>query len=218
MTSQAITFYNANDAFDYYYDYIMHSGKRSNSHKTLYILNCGFYIMNPQQNEITEKWRKWNKEYAEYEWQWYLSGDQNADAIAERAKIWKQMQDEDGNVRSNYGYQWNRNGQLDYVVQELQRDPNSRRAVISLYDGKEHSTYQYDTPCTLAIHFYIEDNKLDMSVMMRSNDLVYGFCNDQYCFSKLQQLIAERLGCEVGIYYHFASNMHIYERHFSIKK
>ena len=216
--NNTMTFYNANDAFDYYYDYIMMYGKRNETYKTLYITNCGFYIRNPQSNDITERYRKWNKEYAEYEWNWYLSGDRNANDIAEKAKIWKSIQDENGNVNSNYGYQWNRNGQLDYVIQELQVNPDSRRAVISLYDGKEHSTYKLDTPCTLAINFYIEDKKLNMSVMMRSNDLVFGFCNDQYCFSKLQMLIAEKLNIEVGTYYHFATNMHIYQRHFDLKK
>ena len=211
-------FNNANEAFDYYYDFILQYGKRNETYKTLYITNCGFYIKNPQLNDITEKYRKWNKEYAEYEWNWYLSGDRNANDIAEKAKIWKNMQDENGYVNSNYGYQWNRNGQLDYVVEELQVNPDSRRAVISLYDGKEHPTYKLDTPCTLAIHFYIEDAKLQMSVMMRSNDLVFGFCNDQYCFSKLQMLIAEKLNIEVGTYYHFATNMHIYQRHFNLKK
>ena len=45
---------------------------------------------------------------------------------------------------------------------------------------------------------------------MRSNDLWYGFCNDQYQFSKLQELICERVGVSMGTYYHFAHNLHIY--------
>ena len=49
-----------------------------------------------------------------------------------------------------------------------------------------------------------------MSVVMRSNDLWYGFCNDQYCFSRLQSLVAREVGVEMGEYYHFAHNLHIY--------
>ena len=49
-----------------------------------------------------------------------------------------------------------------------------------------------------------------MTVLMRSNDLWYGFCNDQYCFAQLQKMIAERLSVEVGTYYHFATNLHLY--------
>ena len=49
-----------------------------------------------------------------------------------------------------------------------------------------------------------------MAVLMRSNDLWYGFCNDQFCFSNLQADIAYLLDIEIGTYYHFAHNMHLY--------
>ena len=49
-----------------------------------------------------------------------------------------------------------------------------------------------------------------MSVYMRSNDIWYGFCNDQYCFSELQKSVAERLSIETGVYYHHAHNLHLY--------
>ena len=75
---------------------------------------------------------------------------------------------------------------------------------------KSIDTYAKDTPCTYAVQFTVLNNKLNMSVVMRSNDLWYGFCNDQYCFSKLQQLVAERTGYEIGTYYHFAHNLHLY--------
>ncbi len=93
----------------------------------------------------------------------------------------------------------------------------TRKASISLYDGKEIDLYKKDTICTYAINFYITDNKLNIQALMRSNDLVYGFCNDQYCFSKLQKLVADELNIETGTYFHFACNMHIYERHYKLK-
>ena len=49
-----------------------------------------------------------------------------------------------------------------------------------------------------------------MAALMRSNDLWYGFCNDQYCFSMLQKLVADRLDIKVGEYYHYAHNLHLY--------
>ena len=60
------------------------------------------------------------------------------------------------------------------------------------------------------MQFTIVHDRLDMCVTMRSNDLWYGFCNDQYCFSKLQDMISLELGIEPGVYYHFAHNMHLY--------
>ena len=102
------------------------------------------------------------------------------------------------------------NNQLDKVVKMLKDNPETRQAVISIYDGKEIDTYANDTPCTYAVNFTILTGKLNMAVLMRSNDLWFGFCNDQYCFSKLQELVADKLKIEVGTYYHNATNFHIY--------
>jgi thymidylate synthase len=118
--------------------------------------------------------------------------------------------DGNGYVNSNYGWQWSRGKQLDYIIEELKSNLQSRRASISIYDAKDRYNFENDTPCTYAINFYILNNKLNMSVMMRSNDLWYGFCNDQYCFSKLQEMISNELKLKVGTYYHFVNNIHIY--------
>ena len=94
----------------------------------------------------------------------------------------------------------------------LKSNPETRQAAISIYDAKEINDgyYQNDTPCTYAVQFTILNNRLNMSVVMRSNDLWYGFCNDQYCFSELQRYVAMRIDKEVGEYYHFAHNLHLY--------
>ena len=120
------------------------------------------------------------------------------------------MSDGNGNVNSNYGWQWERGWQLDKVIAQLKDNPDTRQASISIYDGKEISKYKYDTPCTYAVQFTVVKEKLNMCVVMRSNDLWYGFCNDQYCFSKLQELVSERTEYDMGTYYHFAHNLHIY--------
>jgi thymidylate synthase len=207
-------FDNAEKAFEYYYFLINHLGLKVGNTKMLH--NVGFEISNPVDNDIKTPWRKFNNQYAEYEFNWYLSKNRSVENIKQKAKIWDTMHNGDNIVNSNYGWQWSRNNQLDYVISELERDNNSRRAVLTIYDGKEHDQYKYDTPCTLSIVFCIQDDKLCMTVTMRSNDLVFGFCNDQYCFSKLQQMVALRLKKEVGWYYHFAQNLHIYEKHFKL--
>ena len=120
------------------------------------------------------------------------------------------MANSDRKVQSNYGWQWERNHQIDYVVAKLRHNPNTRHAAISIYDCKEFENYRKDTPCTYAVQFTILNNKLNMSVYMRSNDIWYGFCNDQYQFSSLQKMIAERLSMDIGWYYHHAHNMHLY--------
>jgi thymidylate synthase len=120
------------------------------------------------------------------------------------------MANEDGTVNSNYGWQWSREAQLDKVIDILRKDKTTRQATISIYDGKEIDNYKHDTPCTYAVQFTIIDNKLCMSVYMRSNDLWYGFCNDQYQFSMLQQKVAQELNIQIGWYYHHAHNLHLY--------
>lgn len=203
-----MTFNNTNEAFEYYYDLISNEGIDYDNTKCLF--NVGFTIQNTNNSDIVAPFRKWNKSYAEFEWQWYLSGDRNASSIAKRAPIWYGCMDEHENVNSNYGWHWQQNDQLGYVINELRKNPQSRRASISIYNAKDRYNYKNDTPCTYAINFCVVANKLNMSVMMRSNDLWFGFCNDQYCFIELQKLVSKLLDIETGTYFHFANNLHIY--------
>ena len=206
------TFRNANEAYEYLHDKIIQEGVKFGDTKALF--NVGFYITNPKDRKIINKERKWNEEYAEAEWEWYLTGNPNIKALGEIygkvPEIWKRMADDHGRVNSNYGYQWERNDQFERVITLLKNHPDTRQACVSIYDGKEMGDYIYDTPCTYAIQFTIVNNRLDMCVTMRSNDLWYCFCNDQYQFSMLQEMVSKRLKIDTGAYYHFAHNMHLY--------
>ena len=207
-----LTFKNASEAFDFYYGTIPCQGIDFAGTKAMF--NQGFIIEKPWERMIDNEKRKFNMEYAEAEWQWYLTGDPNVDKLGEIygkvPQIWERMADADGDVLSNYGWQWERDYQLDKVVAQLKDNPDTRQAAISIYDGKEINKYKYDTPCTYAVQFTVLKGRLNMCVVMRSNDLWYGFCNDQYCFSKLQELVSERTKYKMGTYYHFAHNLHIY--------
>ena len=206
------TFRNANEAYEYLHNKILLEGVPFDNTKALF--NIGFYITDPMDNKIINKERNWKQDYAEAEWQWYLSGNKSIykleDIYGKVPEIWKRMADVNGHVNSNYGWQWQRDQQIDYIIGLLRTKPNTRQAAISIYDCKEWNAYTKDTPCTYAIQFTILNNRLNMSVVMRSNDLWYGFCNDQYCFSMLQKMIADELKIEIGTYYHFAHNMHLY--------
>ena len=212
---------NAEEAFEHKFDMIRRFGFDHSGAKAL--MNQSFTILNPMDNKIKTPWRKWYQSYADQEYQWYLTGDPNIKAFEEIRgdkvvpPIWYDHADEDGNVRSNYGWQWQRNGQIDYIVQELQRNQESRRALVTLYDGKEHRTYNHDTPCTLNYHFQIYNDAVHMTVMMRSNDLVWGFCNDQYVASRLLQQVATNMSLPVGELTWFASNLHIYPQHLNMQ-
>ena len=206
------TYYNANHAFNSLRADIIDKGMPFANTKALF--NVGFYLQNPLDNKITNKERNWKEEYAEAEWQWYLSGDRNIEKLGKIygkiPPIWERMADHNGNVNSNYGWQWLRNDQYEYIIDKLKFENDTRHAAISIYDCKENLDYENDTPCTYAVQFTIINDKLCMSVYMRSNDLWYGFCNDQYCFSMLQKKVAEDVNKDIGWYYHHAHNMHIY--------
>src|SRR5690606_30286682 len=107
----------------------------------------------------------------------------------------------------------------DYVVQTLDDDPNSRRASMVLLKREHLFDTNSDVVCTYAINFCIEDDRLHMTVMMRSNDVIFGFTNDAFCFSQLYDfvyaLLKERLfRLKYGTYTHMTNSMHVYERHF----
>ena len=208
------SFKTANDAFHDLYWRIVRDGVDFAGTKALF--NVGFEIQHPAANAIIDSKikRNWSLEYANAEWRWYLSGDRNIKKLGELygkvPAIWKRMADKHGNVNSNYGCQWQREDQLESIIYQLKNNPETRQAAISIYDAKECKDYVNDTPCTYAVQFTILNNKLNMSVVMRSNDLWYGFCNDQYQFSNLQMLVAHETGYDVGTYYHFAHNLHLY--------
>ena len=205
-------FKNADEAYNYFFNEIILNGVDFGDTKALF--NVGFTLENPLDNNIHNVERNFNIDYAEAEWQWYLSGDPKISKLGEIygkiPQIWKRMADENGEVNSNYGYQWKRSHQLEYVASKIIKNPDTRHAAISIYDGKENNKYKTDTPCTYAIQFTVLNNKLNMSVYMRSNDLWYGFCIDQYCFSRLQQVMSVMTGYEIGTYYHHAHNLHLY--------
>lgn len=206
---------NANEAFENTLHKINKEGKEFQN--TLTLFNHGFIIKNPSDNLITNKDRKWSKKYAEFEYDWYKSKNPSAIKISERAKIWKNHMDSLGNVNSNYGAQLSRNYQFENIIDQIKRKPYSRHAWLTIYDAKDikkspftNNGYEKDTPCTLNIGFQYYNNKLNMTVLMRSNDIWFGFCNDQYCFSKIFEDVCKETNMEIGEYYHFSANMHLY--------
>lgn len=208
---------NPTEAFELLYQDIMNQGEDFAGTKAKF--NVSFSIFNPEDKVISTPQRKFNQDYAEYEWNWYLKGDRDASEIGERAKIWKQMMvDGTTEVNSNYGYFWKLNDQLQRVISELRFKPDSRRAIVVHYDLHELDRYKYDTPCNDMLNFYIKDGKLELTVFARSIDLVYGFCNDQYTFAKLMEMVAYQLEIPVGSMHWMITNLHVYPRHYEMLK
>jgi thymidylate synthase len=208
---------NATEAFELLFSDINANGESFAGTKAKF--NVSFTLQDVSNKTVTTPQRKFNEDYAEYEWNWYLKGDRDASEIAERAKIWKQMMVEGTTeVNSNYGYFWNKNYQLSRVIQELKTNKETRRAIVVHYDINELDRYKHDTPCNDVLNFYIKDDKLHLTVFARSIDLVYGFCNDQYTFAKLMEMVAFQLDIPVGEMHWMVTNLHIYPRHYDMLK
>ncbi|HEU5472714.1 MAG TPA: thymidylate synthase [Actinophytocola sp.] len=103
--------------------------------------------------------------------------------------------------------------QLDQVRRILTRDPDSRQAVIQLFDPERDTRGHRDVPCTLNYRFFLRDGRLHMHTTMRSQDLWLGFPYDVFAATVLQELLAGWLDVELGEYHHFVDSLHLYEKH-----
>lgn len=168
--------------------------------------------------------RKMKIGYAKHEWIWKLSGDRFDDSIKNHASAWADLKDTDGGYNSNYGqYFFGQQNGFRWVVEELIRDRDSRRAVIPLLNQTHLRTNNPDHVCTESVSFRIRDGALNMSVNMRSNDFIWGFTNDAITFSCLYRLVYAALepfypDLQIGTYCHKADSLHIYERHWPMAR
>lgn len=202
---------NATEAFEMLYKYIMAYGDEFAGTKAEF--NVYFTIQNPKDKVITTPERKFKEEYANYEYNWYVSGSRDAKEISEKAKIWKNMMiPGTTNIVSNYGHFWQYNNQLKRVIEELKTNKETRRAIVVHYGIHELDIYKYDTPCNVALNFYVKDEQLHLTIFARSIDLWMGFSNDQYCFAKLMEKVSLETGYEIGEMHFFITNLHIYKK------
>ena len=100
--------------------------------------------------------------------------------------------------------------QLDQVRVTLTEDPDSRRAVIQMFDPAADFRGYKDVPCTLGYRFFLRDGRLHMHTTMRSQDLWLGFCYDIFTATLLQELLAGWLGADLGEYRHHVDSLHLY--------
>lgn len=101
------------------------------------------------------------------------------------------------------------------VVERLKADPDTRQAVVTIWNPElDLLANKRDYPCTILHQFRIRNNKLNMSVYMRSNDVWLGAAYDFFQFTRVQLAIASILGIEPGTYHHHVGSLHIYEQHY----
>ena len=104
---------------------------------------------------------------------------------------------------------------MPFVIAELKRNRESRRAIISIRDNEVDSKTT-DPACMQSIQYFIRNNKLDCMIYFRSNDLPEAFFFNAFALIRLQEKVAAELGVEVGTYTHRSNSMHCYEKDFPL--
>lgn len=177
------------------------------------------FTLQPYERLTSFRARKLNLAYCIEEFLWYLRGDRHDTSIEKHATMWAKIKDPaDQGFNSNYGQYIFGEEQFTWVVQELSRDPDSRRASMVLLQRRHLRETNPDVVCTYGINFRIRRDKLKMSVSMRSNDAIFGMTNDVFCFSMLHEMVLIYLRSrlphlELGTYTHKVDSLHVYERH-----
>ena len=172
-----------------------------------------FCVADPSRNIVTSPIRKMPMRYATAELAWYLSGSNRVRDIGPFAQKWYDISDDGVHNNSAYGYRIQRKfgfDQWEYVRSMLYKSPGSRQAIIHIKDPSDLPTK--DTPCTVYLQFLIRNEKLNLSVHMRSNDIWMGVPYDMFSFTFLQMKMAMELGVDLGQYTHYAGSLHMYKR------
>ncbi len=161
-------------------------------------------------------------DYIKREFLWYLKGNKFDTSIQQHAKMWTNFINDDGSINSNYGqYIFGKLNQFDNIIKTLINDKDSRRATIVILQPYHLLNTWKEIPCTETISFKIRDNKLNMTVKMRSQDAFLGFGSDIPIFSFIHEMVFNVLkdtykDLEYGNYSHFVESFHVYEKHFDL--
>ncbi|QES51990.1 methyltransferase [Streptomyces venezuelae] len=158
-----------------------------------------------------------NAAFAAAEATWILSGSDGGWIYTYNQRMAQYA--DDGVLRGAYGPRmraWRPgHDQLDHVRRTLLEDPDSRRALIQLYDPDRDIPHHSDVPCTLGYRFYLRDGRLEMHTTMRSQDLWLGFCYDIFTATVLHELMSHWIGAELGHYHHHVDSLHLYDSRLS---
>jgi len=183
------------------------------------VLHAALSINNPIQRWISQKNPPISISYALADFIWTMSGSNDATII----NYWNPSLHKFSGSYSNYPGAYgdriiHRYGinQLEKVYDTLKNNPESRQAVILIWDPRtdlpqiKGEPNNEDIPCNLCSMVKVRNNRLEWTQIMRSNDLVLGFPYDIVLFTSLQEVLSSWLHLEVGSYNHISDSLHIY--------
>jgi len=156
-----------------------------------------------------------------YELLWFLQGDTNVAYLQDKGvRIWNEWADKDGELGPVYGAQWrswrkadgSTVDQITGVCEEIQRNPNSRRLIVSAWNVGALEEMALP-PCHLMFQFYVVDDKLSCQLYQRSADLFLGVPFNIASYSLLTLMMAQVCGLQPGDFVHTFGDTHLYKNH-----
>ena len=153
---------------------------------------------------------------------WFLRGDTNIAYLKEnKVGIWDEWADANGDLGPVYGKQWRRwsaaDGseidQMRWVVEEIKRNPDSRRLLVSAWNVAELPSMAL-MPCHAMFQFYVGDGKLSCQLYQRSADIFLGVPFNIASYALLTHMVAQVCGLGVGDFVHTFGDAHVYCNHF----
>jgi len=161
-----------------------------------------------------------------YELLWFLRGDTNIKWLNENGvTIWNEWADKDGNLGRVYGAQWcdwrtpdgRSINQIDRVVEQIQKSPDSRRLIVSAWNVGEIEQMALP-PCHTMFQFFVQDGELSCQLYQRSADLFLGVPFNIASYALLTLMVAQVTGLKPGTFVHTFGDLHLYLNHFEQAK
>lgn len=152
---------------------------------------------------------------------WLLRGDTNTAYLKQHGvSIWDEWADEAGELGPVYGRQWRAwstaDGsvvdQIAWVVEEIRRNPDSRRLIVSAWNVGELSKMAL-LPCHTLFQFYVADGRLSCQLYQRSGDIFLGVPFNIASYALLTHMVAQVCGLQVGDLIHTLGDAHLYANH-----
>jgi thymidylate synthase len=152
---------------------------------------------------------------------WFLRGDTNIAYLkANGVSIWDEWADPEGNLGPIYGKQWRSwegadgrtYDQIAWVVEEIRRNPDSRRLVVSAWNVADLPKMAL-APCHALFQFYVADGRLSCQLYQRSADVFLGVPFNIASYALLTMMIAQVTGLKPGEFVHTLGDAHLYLNH-----
>jgi len=169
---------------------------------------------NPIERVLFHQGRDANPIFHLMESIWMLAGRQDVEFLQQFNSKIGQFSDDQRIFNAAYGYRWRHHfghDQLLEVIEMLRTDPNSRQAVIQIWDHFDLLKPTKDKACNTQVIFDTRGNRLNMTVFNRSNDIWWGaYGANAVHFSILQEFVAIATGFKTGVYRQVSNNFHLY--------